>query len=777
MRGAELSAGLGALMRAQWGSVLRLLVSILIAAGAGTLAPVDAWALTSTSTAVTGGSSVVGQSVTFTATVTPGGAGTPTGTVTFFFGDGSAPVTQTLNGSGQATATHAYAVIGAYNLTASYNGDSSFAPSSGSNTQTVTQASTNTALASSQSPSVFGQAVTFTATVTPAAPGAGSPTGSVTFNFGDGSAPFTQTVNGSGQAVAPAHTYATVGTFTASATYSGDTNFITSNGLFTQSINQAATTVTVVTSQSPSGVGQPLSFTATVTAVAPGAGSPTGNVTFNFGDGNLFTSTVNGSGQASATHTYATAGTFTVSATYSGDTNFSGNSGLTTQSLTTATSTTLTSSQNPSNIGQAVTFTATATSNSGTPTGSITFKDGGTTIGTVALAGGSAAFTTSALTAGNHPITAVYGGGGIFAASTSAVLTQTVAVPADSTKLRSLQVLVTKLEAQGSAAAITGAVDDAIGEAFSGNGQLITPSDNGLHFNFAAEPPPEKTPAARVGDAFAALDYASTYKAPPRPVTPPSQWLAWADARGTGWNTGLSAGDIRGGQVNALAGLTRKITPDALIGVFGGYENFSYDSQLLNGTLKGEGWTAGGYLAWRLLPGLRLDVTGARSGVDYNGVAGMAVGTFTGARWIASTGLTGDYKAQVFEIEPSARVYGLWEHEPTYIDSLGTPQAARNFSSGRASAGTKVTYPWMYSATMTVAPYVGAYADYYFSSDDAGAILLPTQFIQGWSARAVSGVSLTFVGGARLSIGGEAGGLGSGQFVVWTLRGRASVPF
>jgi hypothetical protein len=757
---------------------LRLLISILIAACAAALAPVDAWALTGTSTAVTGGSSVVGQPATFIATVTSlGGGGPPTGTVTFNFGDGSAPAVVAVNGSGQAAATRAYAVIGTYTVTATYNGDSNFATSLGSNTQIVAQASTNTALASSPSPSVFGQPVTFTATLAVLAPGAGNPTGTVTFNFGDGSPTSTQTVNGSGQAVAPAHTYATIGTFTATATYGGDTNFAGSVGNFTQIINQAATTVTVVTSQSPIGVAQPVTFTATVTPTAPGAGIPTGNVTFNFGDGTLFTTTLNGSGQASATHTYATAGTFTVSATYSGDTNFSGNSGLVTQSLTTATSTTLTSSQNPSNIGQSVTFTATATSGSGTPTGSITFKDGGTTLGTVALAGGSAAFSTSALTAGNHSITAVYGGGGIFAASTSAVLTQTVAVPADSTKLRSLQVLVTKLEAQGSAAAITGAVDDAIGEAFSGNGQLITPSDNGMHFNFAAEPPPEKTPAARVGDAFAALGYAGTYKAPPKPIEPASQWLAWADARGTGWNTSASAGDIRGGQVNALAGLTRKITPDVLVGVFGGYENFNYNSQLLDGTLKGEGWTAGGYVAWRLSPGLRLDVTGARSGVDYNGVAGMAAGTFTGARWIASTGLTGDYKAQVFEIEPSARVYGLWEQEPSYIDSLGTPQAARDFSSGRASAGTKVTYPWMYSATMTVAPYVGGYADYYFSKDDATAILLPTQFIQGWSARAVSGVSLTFVGGAKLSIGGEAGGLGSGQFVVWTLRGRASVPF
>jgi hypothetical protein len=61
--------------------------------------------------------------------------------------------------------------------------------------------------------------------------------------------------------------------------------------------------------------------------------------------------------------------------------------------------------------------------------------------------------------------------------------------------------------------------------------------------------------------------------------------------RGAGWNTDPSAGDIRGGQINAIAGLTRKLTPDLLVGVLGGYENFDYTSQTLNGRLKGDGWT------------------------------------------------------------------------------------------------------------------------------------------------------------------------------------------
>src|SRR5207244_6987882 len=49
---------------------------------------------------------------------------------------------------------------------------------------TVGQAGSTTAVSSSQNPSVFGQSVTFTATVSPVAPGAGTRTGTVTFYDG-----------------------------------------------------------------------------------------------------------------------------------------------------------------------------------------------------------------------------------------------------------------------------------------------------------------------------------------------------------------------------------------------------------------------------------------------------------------------------------------------------------------------------------------------------------------------------------------------------------------
>jgi hypothetical protein len=66
--------------------------------------------------------------------------------------------------------------------------------------------------------------------------------------------------------------------------------------------------------------------------------------------------------------------------------------------------------QNPSNFGQPVQFTATVSSATGTPTGTITFKDGVKTLGKVPLAGNSANFSTANLQPGIHIISAIYSG-------------------------------------------------------------------------------------------------------------------------------------------------------------------------------------------------------------------------------------------------------------------------------------------------------------------------------------------------------------------------------
>jgi hypothetical protein len=89
----------------------------------------------------------------------------------------------------------------------------------------------------------------------------------------------------------------------------------------------------------------------------------------------------------------------------------------------------VTSSPNPSTHGQSVTFTATAAANApgtGTPAGTVTFKDGNKTLHSSSLSGGQATYTTSSLSRGTHQITVVYQGNSNFLSSTSPVLVQTV---------------------------------------------------------------------------------------------------------------------------------------------------------------------------------------------------------------------------------------------------------------------------------------------------------------------------------------------------------------
>jgi hypothetical protein len=286
---------------------------------------------------------------------------------------------------------------------------------------------------------VTGQSLTFTASITNTGTG-GTPTGTVTFTdttyaVVNGTLQTTNTTLASNVPL-DANGNATFSSSTLTADqhfitvqYSGDSNFSPGSSSLVQTIHTGASSTVLASTPNPSNSGQSVTFTATVTAMPPATGTPTGEVTFQQGNTVLAQAPLNSSGTASFSISTLAVGSDTITASYPSDPVFANSSGSTVQTVqnASATTTTVSSSANPSVFSQPVTFTAAVTSSGGVPTGTVTFKDGTTTLGTSNLDGtGHATFATSTLTVASHSITATYNGSSSFNPSTSSVLTQVV---------------------------------------------------------------------------------------------------------------------------------------------------------------------------------------------------------------------------------------------------------------------------------------------------------------------------------------------------------------
>jgi hypothetical protein len=290
---------------------------------------------------------------------------------------------------------------------------------------------TTATLSSSANPSIVGQAVTFNVAVSPSAV-----TGTVTFLDG--------TLNlGSGTLVGGVASFTTSGLSAGShsivAIYTGDNNYGSSTATGTQTV-RASTTITLASSANPMVVGQPITFTATVSpSTATGTVSfivksnSLGGSSVNLGSGTLLNGKATCCGYISS---LAAVGTYLIQATYSGDAGFGGSSNTMTEVVAKVnTIISVASSPNPSSVGQTVNITATVTPSvaTGTFSGTVTFFDGNAVLATAPLNGpvsGTdtkiAGVGTPYLLAGTHSITASYSGDTSANGSLSAVLIQTV---------------------------------------------------------------------------------------------------------------------------------------------------------------------------------------------------------------------------------------------------------------------------------------------------------------------------------------------------------------
>ncbi|MFZ0251905.1 MAG: Ig-like domain repeat protein [Acidimicrobiales bacterium] len=393
---------------------------------------------TTTTVTSTVNPAVYGQPLSVTATVTPSSGSNPTGSVTFYAGSTAIGTQAVSTSAGTTTASIEISSlrVGTDSVTAVYSGDAVFNSStSGTLAQAIDPDPSNVSIAPSPPSPVPGQQETYTVEVSATAPGAGTPTGDVSLT--DNGTPITGCQNLVMGPLGPSFvtcsvTYQATGSHSIGASYAGDTDFTSGTGSQPVTVQPAATATALTTSANPGPLGAPVTYTATVSILSPGTGTPTGSVSFTdngsaVSDCQSLNLPATGPFQVTCTETYGTNASHLVVATYSGDTNDATSHNSLNETLQQIGTTTSVGAPSTSTYGQAVTLTATITpsqSASVDPSGTVTFDDFGTTpIGSagVSTTDGvtTATLTTSSLGAGDHSITAVYGGDQTFTTSTS----------------------------------------------------------------------------------------------------------------------------------------------------------------------------------------------------------------------------------------------------------------------------------------------------------------------------------------------------------------------
>ena len=197
--------------------------------------------------------------------------------------------------------------VGGYTASASFAGDSNYNPSSDSEDFSIVKAS-QTITFDAIPDKTFGDAnFSVSATATSGLPVSFAASGNCTVTAGS--------VHITG-----------AGSCTITASQAGDESFNAAPDVSRSfQIAKAASATGLFSSSNPSGVGQPVSFSAFVTS---GAGTPTGSVQFKSDGANLGSPVaLDAGGVATLTTSSLTAGTHTITADYGGDANFASSSG------------------------------------------------------------------------------------------------------------------------------------------------------------------------------------------------------------------------------------------------------------------------------------------------------------------------------------------------------------------------------------------------------------------------------------------------------------------
>jgi hypothetical protein len=309
--------------------------------------------------------------------------------------------------AGGASCTTGYLGAASYPVTATYGGDTNYLGSSTTTSFTISQAATSFSATADPTSTTYGNTISLAESGLPGGgDGVLAATGTVTFTA-NGSTLCNVTLGGTASSCLTADLVP--GSYSVTASYSGDGNYTGSSTTTSFTIDSAPTTMTA--SAGPASAAHPNIVTLSASGLPTGGvgvDAATGSVAFTTNGGPLCTGSVTTGGSSCVTGALA-AGTYPVTATYSGDSNYAGTTASTSFTITQG-GTAFIAAAVPSTTTYGNIVALDATGLPSDATGAVTYSAGAALLCTAGVSDGGADCSTSVLAAGTYDVTAAYSG-------------------------------------------------------------------------------------------------------------------------------------------------------------------------------------------------------------------------------------------------------------------------------------------------------------------------------------------------------------------------------
>jgi Bacterial Ig-like domain (group 3)/Autotransporter beta-domain len=247
-------------------------------------------------------------------------------------------------------------------------------------------------------------------------------------------------------------------------------------------------------------------------------------------------------------------------------------------------------------------------------------------------------------------------------------------------------------------------------------------------------------------------------------------YLSFADAR----NNADSGGHFG----VTYFGADYVVKPWLLVGLLAQYDTMHQSSNTQAFDIKGSGWMAGPYATVRLSETLFLQgrLAGGRS---TNEVSPFLTYTdnFSTKRWLASTALVGRWSFGNWQLQPSVALAYMQDVSEAYVDRLGTSIPGLKVSLGQLKAGPHVSYRHTFADGTTLEPRVGVELLWNFAGSDRvadfGGTLSGPDGVRG---RVELGLKTRLPSGLGFDISGSYDGIGSDSYLARGAKATVRVP-